>query len=271
MKVELITDQPDPPDVAPPDGRSGVSALLIAVALAGVLALLVLGQRPEPSSTPASTPTSVSRPVGGDDASAVTWPAPPEDHDPHVSIRPGTGEPVRPDLADSALAYVNDIGRPTVIDLATGLQQELTVAETRIVDSFIVEGGVVVSPDPSSNLPQAGTRGIRFEVHRSAGRTIAPEPGASSGPRLCLAADGCPGLAWTTGFFGDDVFFVQSVDVAGDPSRAIASELRATSWSVDRRWTTFDVRAPGTPLRVPNPAPHATIWRITDRAATVEG
>lgn len=272
MKVELITDEPDAPDVAPPDGRSGVSALLIAAALAGVIALLVAGQRPESSTAPSSTPTSINPPAVDDgDAGIVTWPAPPEDHDPHVSIRPGSGEPVRPDLADSALVYINDIGRPTVIDLATGLQQELTVAQTRVVDSFIVEGGAVVSPDPSSNLPPAGTRGIRFEVHRSADQPTPAEPGFGSGPRLCLAADGCPRLAWTTGFFGDEDFFVQSVDVVGEPSRALATELRASSWLVDGRWTTFDVRPPGSPLRVPSPAFHATIWLITDRPTTVEG
>jgi len=245
---------------------------LVPLVLTGVFVLvgwLVLSGRSTEEDTSAPPTTA---PLGAASASIATWPLPPADHDPRISGRPGPGSPVSQRLNNLTLVYVNDIDKPTVIDLSTGNQQELQISAERTRDTFLVEGGRLVTADPlNANLPPTDGRGLLIVVDRAVDRNASDSPLLGAVPRLCLNANGCPDLPWTSGTFGDDTTRMESVPIIGEPWVALALALNATKWTQDGRWSTFELPSEGAGIRVPTPASYTTIWLVTDRAATVEG
>jgi len=255
---------------AEPSGRrrdtlTVVAALVLAAVVVAWLARgdsdssAVLDSEPEPLAVVTSTV-----PSGLIDEVFIPWPDPPEDHDPHVSGRPGSGEPISAALTGQTLVYVNDRSRPTLIDLSTGDQRELDIATTRAVDSFLVEGGKVVVDDPlDPDFPLRAGRAFVFNVALD-GATELVERGPS--PTVCLVADsGCAARPWTTGQFGEVDLGVQSFD--GPPLEALAARLGADSWIAGDRWTTFELPLDegSASVRLPSPAGHAVVWLITEQ------
>ncbi len=199
------------------------------------------------------------------------WPDPPEDHDPHVAGRPGPQEPVADELSGLALVYVNDRGRPTVIDLSTGDQRELDIAGPRNRDTFLVEfGRVVATPGSDVDLPKSSGRAFRFTAERTAvPGTVAADgeefEAAPSGPTVCLDEGGCLGAAFLSGSFGDDMNRVSALDDAESPSQAIAAVIGSEWWRTEGRWTFFSLdpsAGANTQLRVQSPMNNAVVWVI---------
>ena len=127
-------------------------------------------------------------------AGFVPWPAPPEDHNPHVTIVPGAGVPIFGTETQNTLVYVNSLGRPTVVNLDTGSVSNVIVAPTRSRDSFVVEIGTVVSLNGSSrNIPKATTRAVAFYTFRDELATTSDSQLAATapGPLLCLSELPC--------------------------------------------------------------------------------
>ncbi len=240
--------------------------LLIAV----VVAWLADGDSPAPTdqpstpeaAVPVASPTNTGATADRSASGFVPWPEPPEDHDPHVSGRPGAGIPVGDGGHGGSLVYVNDRQRPTVVDLATGNQKELDFAETRAVDVFLVERGeVVVTDELNPDLPLSRGRAFEFQVvidNALAGPIVRPAP------TLCVSAQpDCAERAWTTGGFDDGDLMAGSI--AGFPPDAIGQLIGADSWTIDDRWTTFAFSRTDVPaFRIPTPSDNAVLWSITE-------
>lgn len=264
--LELLLVESDDATQPAVDTQPPLLLPIVLVAVFAVVALLVASDRGAGERTPTVT-TSIQPPA---QSLASSWPAPPEDHDPHVSTRPGAGLPVSGRLAEMTLVYVNDIDRPTVVDLGTGNQHELTISTQRAVDSFLVERGRIVTARSSNvNLPATEGRAFVIVVDRGEEGSDGDATLSAPAPRLCLNVTGCPDVPWTTGVFGDSTLRMESVPIIGEPWVALALALSATNWSQEGRWSTFELVGRGVSIRLPTPADYATIWLITDRSATV--
>jgi hypothetical protein len=266
---------------------AGMSAGL-AVLVVAISALLAMRPRGDGDNVISIDRSSVSIPDNVDNsnrpiaAAFVPWPDPPVDRDPIVSTRPGSTV-TKAAFAGYSLLYVNDIGRPTLVDLSSGDQREVTLARTRQTDSFLVEFGRVVSDDPNDvSHPSAGPRSFRVVVESNVvesnatdASTISPVDANASGagasptewdigPTLCVNPAGCSNNRWEHGAFTDGVDRVESLETELAPVAVIARFLNATSWSADERWTIYTVGGPDgtTEIRFPTPLRTATIWSI---------
>lgn len=247
--------------------RDGRRRDLVTVLALGVLAAVLvawLGRRGTEATTPTDSPAPPAT-VRVDDTSAaeafVPWPDPPADHDPHVIGRPGAGQPIRADLAGVTLVYVNDQLRPTVIDLSTGDQRELDVAETRVSDTFLVENGrVVVTDELDPDLPLSAGNAFVFRVVVDGAAPVEPGPV----PTLCLTSEpGCGDRPWTSGRFGDGERSAESIDGI-EPTAAIAATVGAARWTRDGRWITLELEGMTDGLRVPSPFDGAVVWAVVE-------
>lgn len=228
-----------------------LAALIGFLVLVGV-AVSIGGSADEPDASPEpSTPTTAFR-------GFVRWPLPPDDHDPIVTGRPGAQEAVDESLRGVSLLYVNDHLRATVVDLTTGDRRELSVASTRGLDVFLLEGGQIVAETDNTGLPE--TRGRAFQIAIVTDGSV--EPRLVAGPVLCATGDGCPNAAWTSGRFGDDERFVESLRSPGDPLRLIADFVGAATWTADGRFTIFELD--DDELRVPTPDADTAVWRAVE-------
>ena len=220
------------------------------------------------------------------------WPVLADDHAPHIIGRPGLGEPVRDDLANMTVVYVNDLGRPTVIDLSTGDQRELDISLLRARDDFLVEfGRVVVPADSNLDRPKSQGRAFEFTVERTRAQAGVPvsdgqlarvnglplrEP---TGPTLCLDVGGCSGAALLTGTFGGELDWLRSMETADNPTAVLAQILGSSQWSPTDRWTVYVLGNDVLPdqdgqieLRLPTPLSTTVVWVIeqTDSGNEVE-
>lgn len=210
---------------------------------------------PDPA-VPSSTALTV--------AAFVPWPDPPEDHDPHVIGRPGPQVPARPSLEGWTLIYVNDQRRPTIVDLSTGDQRELVVAETRPEDVVLVEGGRIVAATDDGELDTATSRAFPVTIVREV--TDAPVPIAPPAPVLCVVARPCLDRPWTSGRFGDERSSIASQGAGTDPVGVLADLLGARDRESDGRWTTFVLGGDGVAsIRLPTPADDAVVWALEER------
>jgi hypothetical protein len=287
--VEIIDASNCPVDVLtqPESMAIEMSPRFVAIGatLVGLLVVLVAGlQHPAGEQLSLVVPTTIGtgelsrsapsrrfQPDSTDPASNETieggqpnlWPDPPSDHDPSYVGRPGTNEPVRTYLVNKTLLYVNDSGRPTIVNLTTGDQQEVLVADSRISDTFELEFGRIVTNDPlNSDLPQHEGRSIVIMGLRtgSVEKTDALV-------MLCLDGSGCSPEALTAGspsFDGDSVLRTTG---SRDALERIAQVVRASEWSTEHRWTIFSLETddPDDPeelFRIPTPPTDAIVWII---------
>jgi hypothetical protein len=269
-------------------GRSGSPAGL-ALALVAIV-LLGLGwsatkTEPTPSSTsapttvqqgpPTSSPAEVSAPGETTSDGNLRWPDPPEDHDPHVTGRPGAQKPLKPWFDVETLIYVNESGRPTVINLSTGDQREVVVAPNRQSDRFLVEDGRIVTDDPQqSQFPLSEGRSFEVQVYRTplplSTQSTAPNgPLSQSGPTLCLDTGGCEGSVRTQG--GLSLRSGKALVISGgmEPAETIAKLLESDSWVTNGRWTIYSLSAPssdddpGEAVQIPSPMARSLVWIIS--------
>lgn len=201
----------------------------------------------------------------------VAWPDPPNDHDPHVSGRPGAQQPVRDSLTGQTLVYVNNLDRPTIIDLSTGDQREVEVAGPRSRDQFFVEFGNVVSLGKTTvDLPASEGQAFAFSVHRTArfedqsdnDTEMLP---AMAGPSLCLDKGRCPTVPFTFGSFGTERNRAVAIESAASPVEILADHLGAGWWARDGRWTVMSLgeNAAKPEVGLPTPMETAVVWVIT--------
>jgi hypothetical protein len=215
-------------------------------------AATVAAMTPTATVTPAGTERDQPAPLAPT-RSALPWPNPPIDHSPHVMGRPGNG-PLASDADGLSLVYVNSLGRPTVIDLASGDREELDVASTRRFDQFEIEAGhVVVSTD---RRPEVGTGAITVRVHRTQLFALPSSTPTPTGIDLCLASV-CPQLS-AIGVddpdLGDAGIEMVDVDKHPDLARLLSGESGR-----DGRFdtVTFD----GVTTRIPTPGP-GPVWMV---------
>ena len=254
----------------------GVAVLLVAVMFASG------GGQPEQSATavPSTIGTGeLSRPKQSRrfvpdettrDVTAVTtasgnqgWPDLPEDRDPSYVGRPGSDEPVRSFLAGKTLLYVNDFGRPTVIDLTTGNQREVLIADGRNLDTFELEFGQIVTSEPGrSDLPLSIGRSIGV-IGVRAGSDVETEN--ESAIVLCIDTSGCRTSPPSNTVLANSLDSATQLDSSRGGAEAIADLIGASDWSAEHRWTLFPLDAddPERVLRIPTPLPSATIWLVS--------
>ena len=265
--VDVVLGETVSVDSVAPAPQARRRDLTTVLALGVVAAVLVasLGRRdaepaargdstdPPPATSSVEVETTIPEPF-------IPWPDPPEDHDPHVIGRPGPGAPVAPELDGQTLVYVNERLRPTVVDLSTGDQRELDIAETRVAERFLLENGRIVVTDVlDPDFPISAGQAFVFQVVVDGAAAVDAGPV----PTLCLTpAAACADRPWTSGSFGDQERGASSLD--GPPSAAIAAHLGSITWSQSARWTTFELDAEMGSLRVPTPASHSVVWLVTE-------
>ena len=216
-------------------------------------------EQPAPESKPAAVHSPASEPgpetpLGTASGERSPWPALADDHAPHIAGRPGPGEPVRDDLTNMAVVYVNELGRPTVIDLSTGDQWELDVSHLRARDEFLVEfGQVVATSDSNLDRPKSEGRAFEFTVERTRAQAGVPVSDgqlarvnglpvrAPTGPTLCLDVGGCTGAVLLTGTFGGELDWAMSMETADNPTAELAQILGSSQWSPTARWTVYQL------------------------------
>lgn len=251
--------------------RSGVAVLVgilsVIVVLLGILDRSVPDTRADGggSTEPrvSAEPRSIEPVVEPSDWMS-TWPDPPEDHAPIVIGRPPLGEPLIDRAPGHTLLYVNTIDRPTVVDLARGRRQELTISTERMSDSFLVEDGQVVDDDPlNPDLPEAGDRAVLVVVHRAAAESPGLVGGwsSSAGPHLCLDTTGCPQIQGQPGSIETNRQRIEQIRL-DDTAELRAMFEGALLDGVDRFVV---VTTPGgNRIRIPVPRPGTTIWLLGD-------
>jgi hypothetical protein len=186
-----------------------------------------------PSSTSTGPPATLASILPLGDAEFVPWPDPPDDHNPHITIIPGPGEPLGDTITESALVYVSVDGRPTVIDLDTGDVSKVLIADARSYDYFSVEFGDVVSLDGRNrNIEIATDRAVVFHAYKEGTNpsTSAEQAAGTPGPLLCISSLPCEITNWrfsTT----NGVDTIRALDSAGDPE--LYEMLYGESWTVD--------------------------------------
>lgn len=199
-----------------------------------------------PTAVPSTAAPDSLGPAGEPESSdaGIAWPAPPVDHDPIVTGRPGYGPLLGAATTDLSVVYVNTLGRPTVIDLDTGTYREVLVAETRAGDVFSVEHGAVVGRPGSRNLAEGSARAVSVHVYRTVADPpgeLVPAPGA--GPILCLDEAACASLGWRGNEFVRGADTVSLLGTSSAPE--VAAFLSADRWTVEGRWwSAGDVRIP---------------------------
>lgn len=211
----------------------------------------------EPGTIVAASPDSTT-PAGN-----VRWPVPPANRDPSYLGRPGSGDPVRSDLVDKTLLYVNDFGRPTIVDLTTGDQREVLIADSHSQGSFELEFGQIVTTDTErSDLPLSIGRSIGV-MGKRAGSVI--EDNDEYSIVLCIDGPGCS---------GETILLIPNpavldsaalLDTSNGVEAAIAQLLRAEVWSTDHRWTLFamDSDDEDQSFKIPTARPEAVVWLIS--------
>lgn len=301
------------PVLAPVTKRQSPRLLVSGGALVAVLLIwLVSAGGDEVSVEPDTSPTTELRP-DSEASERVTpttrprieidplapWPLPPVDHNPHVIGRPGTQPLAVAEGLHQSIVYVNLRGRPTVIDLATGNQQEVVVATVRSIDTFAVEFGEVVATEPKRrNLTRSRGRPIIFAVDQTGRQPndfpAAADPGLNPseqnktangsdnagvdetdssdqfapqpmGPLLCASEQGCGEARWLEGTFGNAIDRASSLPAGENPLAIIARIIGASSWQEeDGPFTFYTVRRDGSDhiVRVPTPQKDAILWVV---------
>jgi hypothetical protein len=247
--------------VAPeqPTTPRGLSAFIGLIAMVVVLATLLLVGRavsgdqdnnaqgdaeevPEPdavsttlppSSTSTGPPSTLASILPLGDAEFLPWPDPPDDHNPHITIIPGPGEPLGDSITETALVYVSIDRRPTVIDVDTGDVTKVLIADARSYDYFSVEFGNVVSLDGRNrNIEIATDRAVVFHAYKegTSSSTSAQRAAATPGPLLCISSLPCEitNLRFST---TNGVDTIRALDSAVDPE--LYEMLYGGSWTVD--------------------------------------
>ncbi len=185
--------------------------------------------------------------------------------DPSYVGRPGNDEPVRNHLVDKTLLYVNEFGRPTIVDLTTGDQREVLIAEERSQDRFELEFGQIVTSEPTrSDLPLSMGRSF-VVTGMKAGAEADPEGSIV----ICIDGPGCRG---ETTLASSEVLILSSggadsatqLPTLRGAQDAIAQLLGFEDWSIDHRWTLFGANPAGSDvaLKIPTPHPEAAVWLI---------
>lgn len=196
-------------------------------------------------------------------AGNVGWPIPPADRDPSYIGRPGSDDPIRTYLVDKTLLYVNDYGRPTIVDLTTGDQREVLIADGRSQDMFKLEFGRIVTTDSErSDLPLSIGRSIGVMGVR-AGSAI--EDNGESSIILCIDGTGCSEGSMTPNALGNQLDIATRLDSSRSAQFAIAALLGVQNWTTEHRWTlfNFDPDDPDQVLRIPTPHPNGAIWLVS--------
>jgi hypothetical protein len=182
-------------------------------------------------------------------------------------------------MDSQTLVYVNDVGRPTVVDLATGDQRELLVAAGRALDTFLVLDGKVVTKDPErSVLPLAGEEPFEVTVYRTESGISGPQSVDPirdvTGPTLCLDAHGCNGRVVTQGGYslvsGTAMVIGESWPGSGDPGTVeiVGNFIDSPGWTTKGRWTLFSMSSDpqAEPVQLPTPMAETTVWVFTQRS-----
>jgi len=263
-----VDRQPDP-SPAPSGAPRGLA--LIVLILVGLAVLFLafnetsssqLSAPPPTAALPTSAPTlalavTVATDPSGFEARTVL----PLDFAPRVSGAPGPDAPIFSAESGLTLLYVNTIGRPTIVDLDSGDRREVDISRSRPYDSFLVEGGEVVSEDRDYLAEARATdRAIVVHVHQpgiGADASDVTVPVGAEGPHLCIGD--CASLRWTSESLSDGLDIVETLDAAKYPQ--IAGLFEPTGWAREGRW----LLAPddlGLNFRIPAPAESATIWII---------
>lgn len=271
----------------PGDGRVAVrsgrpkTALVAGLVLVGVLGWSL---RPDDATTNATsqrtTPTSErsaapARPALGGFAADRTldvldlWPSPPDDHEPIVSGRPGPGRPIIDSpSAVTAIVYVNSLGRPTVVDLATGNTREVELAATRSEGSFLVDDATIVHDDPKRGLGLPSSDAVTF-AFRLVSSEDRPETGQPRVPplppsvSLCPTVDACSDTAWRPTSFRNGAALIELLDPLRHP--AAAALLDGSTWQPRDRWLVPPDSLDLGSFRLPRQADNTDTWVITSR------
>lgn len=201
----------------------------------------------------------------------LVWPVPPLDHDPHLVGRPGNQQRIRSYLADKSLLYVNSRGRPTIIDLSTGNQQEVLIADPRVRETFSIEFGQVVGGNPE-NPDLSASHGRAFTVLAQRSQTpdsdsekiTDPGPEPNTVIPLCLNLRGCGGLSGTATQIRLGTDLARTLTTYDDPTLNIGHLLTTEEWILGGRWTTFvlDEANSAATLRIPTPMFNSVVWII---------
>jgi hypothetical protein len=284
-RVEIIDSSPGGPDnhpdtealelsVTPRDvWVIGVVLALIAVILGNVdrqpkqtvravPSTIGTGELSRPSENKRFAPDEVATVVA---TGSIRRPALPVDRDPSYVGRPGSDEPVRSFLVDKTLLYVNDHGRPTIVDMTTGDQREVLIADGRSQGMFELEfGQIVTSDDERSGLPPSVGRSIGV-IGVTAGLEV--ENVDESSIILCIDGASCPAGSASSTSLANSLDMATQLDSSSGAEVAIAEFLRVSTWTTDHRWTifSFDLEDPQHVLRIPTPLPNTVIWLVSQR------
>lgn len=245
---------------------------LAVVALLGTWLVATSGSPDEPMVARDLTPSSTIAPVSpmlrnqldfdlrDVDAAAPgqsdPWPSPPLDRDPYVVRIPGPDTlPFDPDAA--TLVYINSVGDPTIVSLATGDVFEIDVAAIRVHETFAVEGGEVRSLEGANQaLADATENSVVFHTYRDVDPpgvgSIGDRRGIGRGPELCLSASSCarPGQG------------VDRVELGGVVTERLDGQRHATTVSILDSWEEVDRWiVDSTGYRIPTPMDQ--IWIMT--------
>ena len=189
------------------------------------------------------------------------WPDPPEDFAPTVIGRPGPDVSLLDDITETAVVYVNTLGRPTVIDLDTGWIEQVEVAPARSYEYFGVEFGRVVSFDGRNrNVREATDRSLLFHAHRADSLVEAEDfrSSTSPAPHLCLTAEACAFEWWTFDRSTNGTDTIRRANPTDDPF--VYEMLFGETWT-DQRGTRLPPDGFGIDIRVPAPL-HAEAWIV---------
>ena len=248
---------------------------LAVVVLLGTWLVTTSGSPDESVAAPDLTPSSTIAPVSpmlrsqldfdlrdvdvatpGQADQSDPWPSPPLDRDPYVVRIPGPDTlPFDPDVG--TLVYINSVGDPTVVSLATGDVFEVDVAAIRVHETFAVEDGEVRSLEGANRaLADATEHSVVFHTYRDVDPpgvgSIGDRRGIGRGPELCLSASSCarPGQG------------LDRVELGGVVTERLDRQRHAAVVSILDSWEEVDRWIVGpTGYRIPTPMDQ--IWIMT--------